>query len=496
MSRRTPKPRYLRPRQKTAAPTLGPIVAEMDSDLSQYYFGRDRYVSRALRPDDPATVFIGPKGVGKSAILQMVRLDRENAADLGRVITVSPDDLTFPTVAALETEAPWIRAEKRQQWLFTELWSFVLLYQVLRREFHNRQGVSGFFKSLFRAKKEDRQVQKLIELGEQAGSQKLGSAVLGMISHIRVGGVELGIREASATATNNEYSVLSLVNSVANEIKRRELSHTYYILIDDLDLHWTNDLLQNEFLGGLLLAIRKLSRSDHIKLLASLRDYIFSQIPLEDKDKYRDAVVTVLWDRDDIEQMVAKRLSFHFTCDAKDVWTKVFPESAADKLWRHTTGMPRECIRLAYLAIENATRSGHSRIDENSLRDAIGQFASEKIEDLESTYRHHYPDLGRITGRFRGGPREFSIERIREIAFGIADSYESDRHAYSKLEWATGFFDEPALLAQILAEVGFLQVKENRKAPARTLPENEVDSITDACWFAVHPMYAPALALR
>jgi hypothetical protein len=79
-------------------------VAEDDPELQGYYVGPDRYVNRAMSFTDPAVFFVGPKGAGKSAILQMVRLNR--AADEGRVIDIRPDDLAFSALANVSATTP------------------------------------------------------------------------------------------------------------------------------------------------------------------------------------------------------------------------------------------------------------------------------------------------------------------------------------------------------------------------------------------------------
>jgi len=74
---------------------LEKTVAERDDLLVNYYVGQEKYVSRALNRDDEAAVFIGPKGIGKSAILQMVRLDQIASGNSSRIIEIAPDDLAF-----------------------------------------------------------------------------------------------------------------------------------------------------------------------------------------------------------------------------------------------------------------------------------------------------------------------------------------------------------------------------------------------------------------
>ena len=102
---------------------LGRLVAEEDPDLMRYYVNKERYVDRALSFPDPAVFFIGPKGVGKSAVLQMVRLLR--AADASRVVSISPDDLAFSALANINADTPVLANAGQNKYLFKALWDYV-----------------------------------------------------------------------------------------------------------------------------------------------------------------------------------------------------------------------------------------------------------------------------------------------------------------------------------------------------------------------------------
>jgi hypothetical protein len=95
---------YLKPKAGKNPQYLGKVVAEQDPELQDYYVDQERYVARALDFKDSAVFFVGPKGAGKSAILQIVRLIR--APDQGRIINLSPDDLAFSALANVNATTP------------------------------------------------------------------------------------------------------------------------------------------------------------------------------------------------------------------------------------------------------------------------------------------------------------------------------------------------------------------------------------------------------
>lgn len=141
---------------------LGMLVAEEDSNLESYYVGREQYLDKALDIDDPLIFFMGPKGIGKSAILQMVRLER--ARDQKRVIDIAPDDLAFTAFANLKVESPLLTDALRGQWLFKSLWDYVLLMEIWERENAGAQNRLEKFKSLFLKSKDEKRIKRLFQI--------------------------------------------------------------------------------------------------------------------------------------------------------------------------------------------------------------------------------------------------------------------------------------------------------------------------------------------
>jgi hypothetical protein len=152
MSKKRRVRNYLAFREETGGPDLGRLVAENDQNLREYYVDSDRYVARALNVQDAAVFFMGPKGIGKSAVLQMVRLNRTSETE--RTINLSPDDLAFSALANVEAQSPFLSEAGRNQWLFKSLWDYVLSLEILRREYRNESAFSQYFLSIFRGKHE------------------------------------------------------------------------------------------------------------------------------------------------------------------------------------------------------------------------------------------------------------------------------------------------------------------------------------------------------
>src|SRR5262245_36042465 len=276
---------------------LGRLVAEHDPSLQDYYVEPEKYVARASDFDDPAVFFLGPKGVGKSAVLQMIRLTK--SADINRIIDISPDDLAFSALANVEASTPLLKERGNSQWLFKSLWDYILSLEVLRREYRDRSGflscLTGLFSYLF-GKHHEAEARRLLSLsvGDDGTPQTLSTRILQLIKEVELSadlpGASVGGKvtiDSSRVGEGKQLGLLSLINSVAKRIGEI-LKHPYYILIDDLDLHWQDAPVQNAFIAALFLSLRKFSKPPNLKCVVAIREQIFRRLPLTDRDKYHD----------------------------------------------------------------------------------------------------------------------------------------------------------------------------------------------------------------
>src|SRR5262249_12464438 len=153
-------------------------------------------------------------------------------------------------------------------------------------------------------------------------------------------------------------NTLGLINSVAKHVNEH-LRHTYYITIDDLDLHWTDTPIQNSFLAALFLSLKNFSKPPHLKCLVSMREQIFRSLPLQDRDKFHDWICHVEWGMLDVKEMLTERINKRLGIERSLIWGSVFPAAAFERMWEHTCGRPRELIRLASLCITEGRKAGH-----------------------------------------------------------------------------------------------------------------------------------------
>lgn len=499
MSKR-PRKRYKKELKRTFS-RLGQLRAEDDPDLSTYFVGNRGYLDRALDREDPAMIFRGPKGIGKSAILRMVEFKRQHDKD--HLIRISPDDLAFTAFANVHAETPILRAADKYQWLFKSLWSYVISINLLSREYPISNTLLDRISSIF-SSKDLKLARRLINISlDDHGNPNAGftSTVLKLVSEIGLametqggtisGSVKL---DGSRMEKDTQLHLLDLVNRVSSSLPDL-LHHDYYILIDDLDLHWSNEHSQNALIAALFSAMSKMSRTRKIKFVVSIRDDIYGFLPVEDKDKSRDWFCDIGWDKPSLRELLEQRLRVLHGISPTVLWRDLMPAKAFDRFIANTLARPRPLLRLVQLAIEHACNAGHSAVENDDIEQAIRAASKEKLDELDQEKRHLYPGIRWIVEHFSGQSKQFDLAYLKNIAENIALEID-DNQAPAEAKWAEKFYNDPRSFAWCLIDAGFLLVKTGRQPmPQEIARKNELDVLSNP-WFAIRPVYTASLRLR
>ena len=506
MAKNPAEKNYLKAKAGKSAQNFGRIVAEQDPDLQDYYVDPDRYVARALDVNDPTVFFIGPKGAGKSAILQMVRLTR--AADEGRIISISPDDLAFSALANIDAATPILTEAGKHQWLFKSLWDYILSLEVLRREYKDRSTLVSklwdMVSSLF-GSNHDAEARRLlaISLGEDGQQQSLSGRILQLVNEVELSAEVPSAAKLSGKAKidtsklgqGGQLGLLSLINSVAKKIAE-SVSSPYHILIDDLDLHWHDTPIQNAFIAALFFSLRNFSKPPNLKCAVAIRDQIYRRLPLVDRDKYHDWICHVEWESPNIKKMMERRITSKLDIQSKDIWGGLLPVNAFSKMMRHSYGRPREAIRLVSLCVQEAQRKGHLRVEEEDVEHGIRKFSDSRISEIATEFNHQHGGLEHIIRKFADWPKEFPVGKLKEVADDVWLEIECGNEiAQAEYPWAGGYCEDHIGFARILLECGILLFKPDERAEPILYDLDNRPEITGTTWLAIHPAFWPALRL-
>lgn len=489
---------FLKLRDPRESLNFGKLVAETDGNLAQYYVSPERFVERAIDIEDPSTFFVGPKGVGKSAILQMVRF---RAKGLGhRLVDIRPDDLAFSALANVQATSPILGEATQHQWLFKTLWDYILTLEVLKQEYPDTSLLSSWFDTLFQGKY--RKEARLLVTMSEGKDVSLTERILQLIKEVELSGeyaggkgsLKVSVDSSKRTNTGEPLHFLSLVNSVAKKV-RDQVSRKYYLLIDDLDLYWSNTPTQNAFIAALFTSLSQFSRPPSLKAIVALRQNIYDVLPLVDRDKFHDAVWPVKWNQESVKSIIERRVAFKLTVAEREVFGGVFQESAFDDIWKHSNGRPREAIRLTTLAAQTAKENSHSSVESEDLRTAIRTFSNERIREVSSEQDYKFPGLEQIIRKLSGWPKEFPYKKLEELVENLDFEVQCGEPRAEKYAWVSGFASNVKGFAQVLVECDMLWIKQSRTDVACPFDPQNPCEITNERWFAVHPMFAPALGL-
>lgn len=479
--------------------SIGTLRAEDDPNLATYYVDTRNYLARALDFDDPAIVFRGAKGTGKSAILKMVEFRRQS--DELRLVRISPDDLAFSALANVEVESPVMQSAVRNQWLFKCLWDYVLAVNLLRREHRATNTLSDLIGNLFRGD-DVRQARKLLSLAlndDGSPPPNFTETMLKLVREVQVaweaqgGRVEATARMQPLERPPQHLHLLNMVNQVAKALPRL-LNHRYHVLIDDLDLHWHNEANQNALIAALFAAMARMRLSGVAKFVVAIREDIYRELPIEDKDKTRDWICDIGWDKGTLREMVEKRFRVLHNLNPSQLWQDLFPDQAFNRFIEYSHGRPRELLRHMQVAIQRACDAGHDEVTQVDVSSSVRDVSQERLEELEQEIDHFFPGFRWVVQHFAGKPAEFGLDVIRDVAETIALELEDD-HRSVPHRWAADFHKDPKQFAHDLVRAGFLLVKTSRKAEPQDRCDPQFLAGLSDPWFAIRRVYAPAIGV-
>jgi hypothetical protein len=497
VSKNKAKP-FLKYKHGRTTADLGRLVAEDDAELALYYTGRDLYVDRALSYDDPASFFVGPKGSGKSAILQMVRLER----GYDRIINISPRQLALSAFSGMSVNSPLLTNANKHHWLYKALWEYIIITEIGGKQFIDESYLFRLIGSIFGSDTE-KKIRRLLTMhfDENGKPETMSVKILKIVKEMEIsGGLDIdGIKldgkatvDFSKLPKRGEFEVLGLVHNISSKLATA-ISGSYHIVIDDLDIDWHNEPIQNEIVSAMFGALRTICRPPNLKCAVAIQERIFRELNIEHKDKFREMLCSIDWSKDVVQGMVDKRIKYFIDIPQSQIWNGLFPNGAYDFIWSHTTGTPREVIRLTSLCLEKAKKNGHASVQQDDVEHAYRDFSRDRLEDIAAELNYLYPDCIQLLYCFNGYHKEFSVAKVREaVASCILKCMETKNARYG---WIKGYEANYIDIARVLLENNILLFKKSRTDSPRLYNATEHDISNDGVYVAFHPMYYGALGL-
>ena len=491
---------------------LGRSAAEEDRNLSTYYLENEYYKS-VLDFDSPVAFFIGRKGIGRSSLLQMLHLTK----DPNTIIKFTGDDFALEVISSNQIFQNEIKdVSDPYELLYRTIWEYMILLKILRKVYKGPNRLSdilNIFKKIIGKSVSkpvvDEFLKKAAEIDDTAGVS-FGEEVLQLLEYIKPklsyslpdgssASFQVGIERG--TIKKKVISQLDLfknINSIIANIDECLQHNKFYILIDDLDIDWKNELTQNIFIKSLFKAIAKLMRADNLRFIISLREDIFMELQLEDSDKFRDHLKMMQWTQTQLKNILIKRLSKSFNIQEHQVYDTLF-EGVIEtthplSYLAAKSNSPRNIIQFGQACIDVAVADRAKKIKASHILEAERRFSPQKLQDLVTEFKFKYRGLDILFKAFHGGPKEFSLAHLKDE---ILLSFIVDEAEGTPAQWALGYYENINELIKILLNIGFLGYKKSRTDKAEFIMfQDAPPTIGEKFWFTIHPIYERALDLH
>ncbi len=371
---------------------LGDVVAELESDELHEYFVETASYHRAI--DSPATILLGRRGTGKTAILFAIVNQLSKIAENHITVLKPVGYETHGLIRVLND----IRERSERGFLIESLWKFLIYSEIassLKHEIEDRPA------HLDRSKDE----KAFLEYYESQStilsppfSERLGQALSSLegIGEFTDAGAQR--RRISEELHNHVIGRLRYyLGTVLSE--KRDLT----VLIDGLDGPWVpgeHIAPLAELIGGLLEVVqllpKELGKSSsslkavNAKVIVLLRSDIFAFLKhrLPEQDKL--PIERVFWsDRHQLIRVLEERLLYgapHHV-KARDIWTALFPDSVdglscTEYILQSVLPRPRDVINLLKRAVNVSVNRGHDTVLADDLLSARTQYSYNAFDSI------------------------------------------------------------------------------------------------------------------
>lgn len=460
---------------------------DMERGLEEYFVESEPY--NRVR-SGAKRVLIGGRGIGKSAIFQVLARRERDAGSY--VIELAPEDYSYELLA--QTMASQSSGSWAKQGAYAAAWKY-LIYVLIMKEVSVRR----------------------IRLGRDAGGQiykyvrdnhvnQQASRLAALVSYLkRMEGIKIGPYEASVRARELEKLYkLEEIHHLLPALREVAASRRVVVLVDELDRGWDSSEDARAFVAGLFQACMSVNSLHHnLRVYLSLRQELYEDIPelYDDAQKYRDLIETIRWGSGPLLMLIANRIRHSLpalACDHDQAcWDVLFGGAPGEASFQYmidrTLYRPREIIQFCTQALEHA-RDTQAPVPLRlaAVREAEHPYSRERARDIAAEHRFQYPGLLSVMEAFRG---RGSILTRDDLELACLELITREVPTSGTQRWLDDC--TPETLTEILWTTGFLRAEAPQASPARHAPaapflgphQGTAHTVTTARRFQIHPMF-------
>jgi len=443
---------------------LGALSAETDKLLNRVYVDTG-YLEKLIDVESPYFLVVGRTGSGKTALIKAIEWNTDKYSIL------DPDELSMQYLHSNHI-IKFIKSLGVHLDIFLKfLWRHIFVLELIKMRYEeneNKQNLKmKILTWLFSNPNKDTENEALEYLEKhgdeywitadthiKAFTQELSSKIsddkkVGLktnAGYLSLGG-EIGItkEQKNKKSVDKEIKerVQEIVNgyqiSALNEILKKMIAHSfndpkkkYYLIIDDLDKNWMpDDELYLELLKSLLYTVKEINQKfDSVKLIVALRTNIYyrifrkSLISEPQREKWNDVIIEMLWSKNDIINIVDKRLSELYReqyTKSPPTIAKILPTSKRktkdnplDYIIERTFNRPRDILSFMNHCFNQSDE--HLNLTWKIIRNAESEYSRERLNSIIDEWKDSYYGL----------PSMFDIIRNLGVTFVKNDISDSD----------------------------------------------------------------------
>lgn len=401
---------------------LGSDVAERDAKLNKYFISTStfHYVS-----NDDRHIIVGPKGAGKTAILNFMEQKNPNS------IIVTPEFYATDLLNTIEKNAL-----PNELNVYITTWKYSILIEIMQNVVKYRKH-SPAIKTIRRyLQEQDLLSDDNVTIFERFLSYlQRFTKVSGGIA-----GNEFSVEVSEENDPQGLFRMTELLELIP-DIRSALRNNPIHIYIDELDQSWDNSITSNNFLIALFTAALQIRSYDHnLHIFVFLRSEIFDLLKanMPQLDKFRTDIAEISWSAPDLRHLIAARVKHsigHVEMDKrvpnKMILDEIFRDdrdelrcNAFDYLLSRTTHRPREVIQIATLALEAAEKNNEHRVTAPYILQSEEQFSIWKLEHIVSENMYILPRLGELLDGLRGSSCVLPAENLQQIVAKFVLEYQ------------------------------------------------------------------------
>jgi len=447
--------------------------------LKAYYVKTDIY--KSLKSQIPLFILVGHKGIGKSALLNILHAEDKESGNIP--IIIQPDDIINLDISNTNF------LQKIREW---------------------KDGIAGII------------LEKLILSINDSISEK----ILSDISWInRFGSLVFSILGKKLSDLQKEHIKLNAATfaSLFKDSLFKERQVTVYL--DDLDRGWKNSTNDIDSLSAMLNAIRDLSRNTYnLRFRVALRSDVYYAVRTSDEttDKIDSSVIWQRWSNHEILVMLIKRIETYFgrlvneefllkssQHEIQEYLHSVFePRFCGHGHWDNAPmyrvlmslirKRPRDLIKLCTLSARKAYINHHSCIKTNDLESIFNKYSNDRLTDTSNEYKSELPKIQELLLKMK--PSQKELLQGRPCLFTRAQILEKLDNiiSMSHFTFKDGKQATAHNLLTFLFKINFLTARKDDTSGIQRIyyDENQYISSEFADFgfsFEIHPSYRWAL---